>query len=70
MKKAKMPPYLFQMTRRILMKGERNYTKSTVFLSNDDTLKYLSFETPYYTFWDECIAVWRMKSLNTVTTNG
>jgi hypothetical protein len=68
MKKSKNTPYLFQITRRIVMKGDKNYTKSTIFLGNDDTLKYLCFETPFYTFWDECVAVWNIKSTNPVTS--
>jgi len=62
-KKSKNPPYLFQITRRIHMNGNEKYTKSTIWLPNDDTLKYLCFETPYYTFWDEGVAVWRIKTL-------
>ena len=45
------------------MNGNEKYTKSTIWLPNDDTLKYLCFETPYYTFWDEGVAVWRIKTL-------
>jgi hypothetical protein len=58
------PCCCFQVTRRIHFKGETNYKKETVFLSKENnTLAYYCFESANYTFWDECIAVWKIKSL-------
>lgn len=46
-------------------KKKHNYEKETVFLSKENnTLGYLCFQSPYYAFWDEYIAVWKIKSFN------
>jgi hypothetical protein len=59
------PVVCFQVTRRIHFNGENNYRKSTVFLSKENnTLGYLCFTADKYTFWDEYIAVWKIKQIN------
>jgi hypothetical protein len=60
---ADNPCICFQVTRRIHFNGEPNYQKNTIFLPKDqNTLGYLEFKGPNYIFWDEYIAVWKIKS--------
>lgn len=56
------PVVCFQVIRRTHFKGEATYKKQTIFLSKEqNTLGYLEFTGPNYTFWDEYIAVWKIK---------
>lgn len=59
------PCCCFQVTRRIIYAGAVNYEKFTVFLPKEqNTLGYLCFESDRYKFWDEYVAVWKIKSFN------
>jgi hypothetical protein len=59
------PCRCFQVTRRIHYNGSPTYEKFTVFLNKENnTLCYLEFNGPNYIFWDEYIAVWKIKSFN------
>lgn len=59
------PVCCFQVTRRTHFKGEPNYIKATIFLRKEEnTMGYLCFNADQYTFWDEYIAVWKIKSFN------
>lgn len=58
------PCLCFQVTRRSHVNGDQHYRKSTIFLSKENnTLGYLEFRSDNYVFWDEYIAVWKIKSL-------
>jgi hypothetical protein len=60
------PVACFQVTRRIHFTGQPTYNKSTIFLSKaNNTLGYLEFRSVNFTFWDEYIAVWKIKQINT-----
>lgn len=59
------PCCCFQVTRRTIYYGFNSYIKETVFLpKSQNTLGYLAFTCEgKYEFYDEYIAVWKIKSL-------
>lgn len=56
------PCVCFQVTRRIYFNNEATHREHTVFLAKENnTLDYVGFEGPNFSFYDECIAVWKIK---------
>ena len=59
------PCCCFQVTRRFHYSGDATYSKETIFLRKEEnTIGYLSFQGDNYQFWDEYIAVWKIKNIN------
>lgn len=57
------PVCCFQVTRRIHFFGENVYKKEIIFLPKDqNTMGYLAIHCDHYEFWDEYIAVWKIKN--------
>lgn len=59
------PVICFQVTRITHYKVKDKYEKQTIFISKgQNTLGYLEFRSDNYVFWDEYIAVWKIKQIN------